>query len=71
MVVRRTIHHLRGRPVEDRRAAAAAIAIAVMVILFLAWAVVFFGSIRREAPLETAAAEAPQALPAAQPGDQP
>ncbi len=46
MVVRKAIHHLRGRPREERAAAAGWFAIGVVVILFLGWAILFFNRIQ-------------------------
>lgn len=45
MVVRRTIEHMKTRPREDRVAFAGTIAMGVMFLLFIGWAIFFFGTI--------------------------
>lgn len=56
MVVRRTIEHMKTRPREDRVAFAGAIAIGVMFVLFIGWAIFFFGTIDQAIPQSPATA---------------
>ena len=48
MVVRRTIHHLRGRPHHERRAVAILTASGVVVVLFIVWSILFFHAIQAQ-----------------------
>ncbi len=46
MVIQRTIENLRERSKDERRAVAFGVALTVMLILFLAWAILFFKSLK-------------------------
>ena len=52
MVVRRTIAHLKTRPHHERHALAVTLALVIMGLIFVAWVVIFFRSVTREAPLQ-------------------
>ena len=61
MVLHKTIHHLKQRPHQERRAVAMLSATFVVVMLFFGWAYAFFSGIRateavNQAAMQTAAA---------------